>query len=149
MRTASAALCLGLTLALAAAFPAPAGAGGSEAIFGEWVTPAEGRVRIGPCGEAPCGLLVGFPPPPGHTVRTTRDVNNRDRSRRDRPLLGIRVLWNLAGDGETWRGRAYDPRRGISAPVTARLAPGGELRLRGCIRVVVELCETEVWRRAN
>ncbi len=137
-----------LSLAFVLALPVPAP--GMDVIYGEWITPDNGLVRIGPCGEAPCGLLVDFPPPPGFTRETTLDANNRDRKKRDRKLLGIPVLWNLSGNGDDgWRGRAYDPRRGLSASVSATLDPPGRLRLRGCVRVVVDMCRTEVWHRAK
>lgn len=124
---------------------------GAEEIFGTWRTPADGTVRVGPCGSAPCGLLVDFPPPPGTTVQSATDVKNRDAAKRDRKLLNVPVIWDIApGDRDgTWSARVYDPRRGVTANATATLQGDDQLTLRGCVRMVVQFCETEVWRRAN
>lgn len=127
-------------------------ASADETIFGTWRTPDAGIVRVGPCGAAPCGLLVDFPPPPGTTRQTATDVNNRDSAKRGRKLLHMPVIWDIApaaGKAGTWSARVYDPRRGVTATATATLADRDRLTLRGCVRVVVQFCETEVWRREN
>jgi uncharacterized protein (DUF2147 family) len=120
-------------------------------IFGTWQTPAAGTVRVGPCGAAPCGLLVDFPPPAGTTRQSATDVKNRDAAKRSRKLLNVPVIWDIApGDkAGTWSARVYDPRRGVTAKATATLQGDDRLSIRGCVRMVVQLCETEVWRRAN
>lgn len=124
---------------------------GAEEIFGTWRTPDAGTVRVGPCGAAPCGLLVDFPPPPGTTRQSATDVKNRDAAKRDRKLLNVPVIWDISpGDTDrTWSARVYDPRRGVTANATATLQGDNQLTLRGCVRMVVQFCETEVWRRAN
>lgn len=127
-------------------------ASADETIFGTWQTPDAGIVRVGPCGAAPCGLLVDFPPPPGTTRQTATDINNRDGAKRGRRLLDMPVIWDIApaaGKAGTWSARVYDPRRGVTANATATLNGRDQLTLRGCVRVVVQFCETEVWRRAN
>ncbi|ADZ71023.1 DUF2147 domain-containing protein [Polymorphum gilvum] len=146
----SSALALALALALglgvlvaSAATPARA----APDIAGDWLTPEGAVVRIEACGGAPCGRLVRFRPPPGLTMETTRDANNRDASKRARKVLGLTVLWQLAPAGDIWRGRTYDPRRGFSAVATLTAADRGRLTVRGCVRVLVELCESETWTR--
>lgn len=124
----------------------------SDEIFGTWQTPAAGTVRVGPCGAAPCGLLIDFPPPPGTTKQSATDVKNRDAAKRSRKVLNMPVIWDIAPGSEagSWNARVYDPRRGVTANATATLDGGGDrLTIRGCVRMVVQLCETEVWRRAN
>ena len=123
----------------------------SDEIYGTWRTPADGTVRVGPCGAAPCGLLVDFPPPPGTTRQNATDVKNRDAAKRDRKVLNMPVIWDIAPGSEagSWSARVYDPRRGVTANATATLDGSDRLTIRGCVRMVVQLCETEVWRRAN
>ncbi|WP_208997048.1 DUF2147 domain-containing protein [Roseibium denhamense] len=116
-------------------------------IAGEWKTPAGATIQVAPCGKTPCGTLVRFPPPPGKTMETTLDENNRDSSKRGRKVLGLKVLWRLQPDGNAWSGRVYDPRRGISANAKVRLKSPAQLEIKGCVRVVFNVCETEIWTR--
>ena len=117
-------------------------------IAGKWRTPAGAVIEIGPCGASPCGRITHFTPPPGHTLTSTPDANNKDHSKRSRKILGLTVLWALKPDGVHWRGRVYDPRRGISAK--ARLTPkDGRLDVQGCVKVVFNICETETWQRVR
>lgn len=131
---------------LAMSTPARAETGG---IAGDWVTPAGATVRIGPCGETACGRIVDFVPPPGHSVESTRDLNNQDSSKRNRKILGLAVLYELREAGRDLKGRVYDPRRGFSADATVTPAGGDRLTIKGCVRVIFQMCEKETWRRAR
>lgn len=118
-------------------------------LTGTWATPAKAKVQISRCGSAPCGKLLDFPPPPGQTIASTRDVNNRDASKQHRKLKGLTVLWRMQPNGNTWQGRAYDPRRGFSAKTTLRLISANRMEVKGCVRVLIQVCETETWTRID
>ena len=120
-----------------------------DGFAGDWITPAGATVRIGPCGESPCGRIVDFAPPPGRSVQNTRDLNNQDTSKRGRRILGLAVLYELRKAGRDLKGRVYDPRRGFSADATVTPVGGDRLTIKGCIRVIFKMCEKETWRRAR
>ncbi|PVB60838.1 DUF2147 domain-containing protein [Labrenzia sp. 011] len=118
-------------------------------INGSWRTPAGAVIRITDCGKVPCGKIVDFKPPRGHTVQSTRDSNNKDASKRNRKVLGLKVLWRLKPESKSWSGRVYDPRRGFSANASVRRKSASELEVQGCVRVVFNVCEKEIWRKVN
>jgi uncharacterized protein (DUF2147 family) len=118
-------------------------------IAGTWKTPAGAVIEIARCGKEPCGRIVDFKAPRGYTVRSTPDVNNKDQSKRARKVLGLKVLWKLKPGADTWKGRVYDPRRGFSANATLRKKGRSNLEVKGCVRVVFNVCETETWRKVK
>lgn len=130
-----------------------AGASGQAAaapdINGKWKTPAGAVIQIEKCGKVPCGKIVRFPAPKGHSMETTPDLNNKDESKRKRKVLGLTVLWRLAPQKDSWKGRVYDPRRGFSADATVRRKNASALEVQGCVRVVFNMCEKETWRRVD
>ena len=131
---------------VAAAFvSAPALAQTSD-IRGEWQTGGKAIVRIEECGKFLCGRILDFKPPRGMTKATTVDGYNPDKSKRRRKILGLQILTGLKPANTVWTGTAYDPERGITADVTVS-KKGNILSLRGCIRIIFELCETDTWRR--
>jgi uncharacterized protein (DUF2147 family) len=107
---------------------------------GDWVTADRSAVvRIGRCGATLCGRIVrvlarGAP---------RNDVNNPDRARRGRPLVGVAVLSGFASDG-AGAGRAYDPKSGRSYRARLRLNPDGTLRVTGCVAII---CRSQTWTR--
>ncbi|MTH95325.1 DUF2147 domain-containing protein [Roseibium sp. RKSG952] len=137
------AACAGL--ALMAASPAQS----APDISGKWRTKADAVVEISTCGSALCGKLVSFPAPKGETEATATDANNRDASKRNRKLLGLKILWQLKPDGDAWSGRIYDPRRGFSAAATVTTPRAGQLNIKGCVKAVVNVCKNEVWTKVN
>ncbi|MCV0427972.1 MAG: DUF2147 domain-containing protein [Roseibium sp.] len=118
-------------------------------INGKWRTPDGAVVQVSRCGSAPCGKIISFHPPAGKAMETVRDERNKDASKRNRKILGLTVLWRLQPDGSAWSGRVYDPRRGFSANATVRKTGGSRLEIKGCVRVVFNVCEQEVWQRVK
>jgi uncharacterized protein (DUF2147 family) len=118
-------------------------------ITGNWRTPAGAVIQIRNCGNAPCGKIVRFKPPKGYTMKTTPDANNKDASKKKRKVLGLKVLWRLKPGSNSWKGRVYDPRRGFSANATVRKKGSAALEVQGCVRVVFNVCEKEVWQRVR
>jgi uncharacterized protein (DUF2147 family) len=118
-------------------------------INGKWQTPAGAVIQIENCGKVPCGKIVRFPAPKGYSMENTPDLNNNDASKRNRKVLGLKVLWRLAPEKDSWKGRVYDPRRGFSANATVRRKNASNLEVQGCVRVVFNVCEKETWRRVD
>ena len=82
-------------------------------------------------------------------MKSTPDLNNRDKSKRNRKVLGLKVLFRMKHSGNSLTGRVYDPRRGISAKATVTQSSASTLTVKGCVRVLFEMCEKETWRRAR
>ncbi|GAB4516422.1 MAG: hypothetical protein Tsb0019_15790 [Roseibium sp.] len=139
------------TVALATALLSSAGslAVAAPDITGTWKTPAGAVIEIAGCGKEPCGRIVDFAPPPGYTVQSTPDANNRDQAKRKRKVLGLKVLWQLKPEKTGWKGRVYDPRRGFSANAILKKTGSSTLEVQGCVRVVFNVCEKETWRKVN
>jgi len=130
---------LGLAVMIPAAFAA-------EPITGRWVTAEKDAVvAIAPCGTSLCGRIEKFlvAPPGGNDQR---DVNNPDTAKRSRKLLGITILTGLMADGDAWKGKVYDPKKGKTYTAYVRRKPDGTLEMKGCVG---PFCQSQVWRKAS
>ncbi len=69
---------------------------------------------------------------------------------KDRPLVGLRILWDLRQDGGQWSGgRILDPGSGKTYRCSAALEGGGtKLRVRGFLGVSL-FGRTQYWLRSN
>lgn len=125
-----------------AIFCLPQAAAAQTGVLGRWLTDdGAGVVEIAACGSALCGRLVAVlaPKAPDH------DINNPDRARRGRPLLGLAILSGLVRGNDGWSGgQAYDPKAGRSYRASIRLARDGRLDVTGCL---LFLCRTRHWTR--
>ncbi|WP_420822317.1 DUF2147 domain-containing protein [Sphingomonas aracearum] len=139
---------LGLALAGATIVAAPLNAQVSaNTAVGRWQTETRGGiVEIARCGPSLCGRLVA-----SEHLRTNpdlRDVNNSDKSLRNRQLKGLQILSGFTQDGNVWDGgKIYNAEDGKT--YKARITPAGpnELKLRGC--VFVPFCKTQTWKRVR
>ncbi len=116
--------------------------GAPASIQGNWVTKEKDAViKIAPCGAALCGSIAKYlvTPPKG---ADQRDVNNPDKSKRSRKLLGSNVLINLVPDGDKYKGTIYDARNGRSYRSVIYKGTSGNLVVKGCLG---PLCQTQNW----
>ena len=116
----------------------------APSVAGRWLTDdGSAVVEIAACGRQMCGRIVrvlatGVP---------QSDVNNPDRARRTRPLVGLPILWGFDAGAEAWEdGTAYDPKTGNSYDASLRLNADGSLRVTGCVLVV---CRSKRWTRSR
>jgi uncharacterized protein (DUF2147 family) len=122
--------------------------GAAAGVTGLWKTPIDGGslIRLAPCGDALCGWVVTSPRLRANPEQ--RDVRNRDQSLRGRRLGGLLVLKvRPLADTKWGDGWAYNPEDGGVYTGTLELRPEGTLGVTGC--VVVPLCKTEIWTRAQ
>lgn len=123
--------------AVALAAPAP--------IAGNWVTEdGVALVQIAPCGRSLCGKVAKVLKPNPKFSQT--DVNNPDKSKRGRPIIGLPVLSGFTADGDVWRGRIYDPKSGKDYRSVVRRNANGTLKVEGCVG---PFCQTQTWRPAR
>jgi uncharacterized protein (DUF2147 family) len=114
-------------------------------IAGYWRTVRHSAiVEIVDCGDgSPCGYLIWADAK--YTSDETRDVRNKDKSLRDRPLRGLPILWGYDWSGEVWRGgRLYNPDDGKTFWSSLELVSEDELKVKGCIG---PLCRQQNWQR--
>lgn len=128
--------------AMAVATPALA----ADPILGEWVTEErDAIIKISRCGQTVCGrihkYLVTPPNGPGQ-----KDVNNPDKSLRNRTLLGTAILTGFRPDDDIWRGKVYDPKSGKTYRSEVSLQSPNRLKMKGCIAFI---CQGQDWIRAK
>ena len=111
----------------------------SEAATPEGLWYAEGgaaKVELATCEERRlCGKIVWLRSPLDEHGCELRDENNPDPGLRDRPVIGIDILWGLERAGaeeETWdRGEIYDPGSGNTYSLRMSMINANQLELRG------------------
>jgi uncharacterized protein (DUF2147 family) len=124
----------------------------TDPVFGVWLTQAkDGKVRIAPCAADPaltCGTIIWARGPKGEDGRTLTDLRNPDAALRNRPVIGMPIIWDFRRDaaGGWTGGRIYDPAGGKTYKAKMEGGAGGTLRVAGCVLV---FCRAETWTRAE
>ena len=134
---------------IAAIVLACASAGGAIADpTGVWLDKDGWTIRIHTCGQALCAQIVSTQPPlDPATGKAWTDKNNPDASKRDRPLIGIQVLFDMHPNGPgKWSGTLYDPDRGKSYSGNLIDLGADRIRIEGCM---IMLCGGEELRRVS
>ena len=120
-------------------------------IFGDWHTEnQDSTVRLYPCGEELCGVIVALKVPPDVDPESVLDTHNKKAELRTRPLLGLEFLrgFEKESDGRWTDGYAYNPRDGFGADGVDIERQGPDaLEISGCI-LWGAVCQSEVWTRA-
>jgi uncharacterized protein (DUF2147 family) len=119
-----------------------------ESILGEWMTQKEenrppGRVKF---VKAPDGTYMGILT---WSAEPKKDVNNKDPKLRDRPLVGIVLMWHLTyDDGEYVDGYVYNPEDGGTYRMKAEVLSPESLKIRGYLGISL-FGQSKVWARYN
>ena len=114
---------------------------------GIWVTEgARSHISIYPCGGSFCGSVVRLAEPHDSNGRPKRDINNPDPAKRNRPLIGLRILRDLApvAGENVWKGRIYNPEDGELYAGSIKIK-GSRLEVEGCVLVII--CQSQLWNR--
>jgi uncharacterized protein (DUF2147 family) len=115
---------------------------------GVWVEKDGGTIRVFSCGQGYCATIASVEPRlDPETGKPRTDKNNVDASKRNRPLIGIRVLTATRPNGpRNWSGSLYDSDRGRTfSGNLVELGPDA-IRIEGC---ALGLCGGEELRRAR
>ena len=149
MKRGSLWLCGGLTAALMVA----GFAGGALADpRGVWLTVSgKSHVKIDNCiddEDRLCGKIIWLRRPLGDDGEPRRDIHNEDESLRDRPVLGLRVIWDMEdeSDGEWGDGEIYNPTDGETYDAEVEEIDADTLEVSGCVWF---LCKTQTWNRVE
>ena len=131
-------------IAAMTAFATPALA--ASPIVGEWVTQdKDAIVKISQCGATVCGRIHKYLVTPPNGVGQ-KDVNNPNKSLRNRTLLGMAILTGFTPDGDIWRGKVYDPKTGKTYSSEVNLNSANSLKMKGCVAFI---CQGQNWTRAK
>lgn len=131
-------LIVGLLVASAFGFTAPASA--RESIEGVWKNrPNTLIVKIGPCGGALCGTVIGAADDAKESVRKAGTPN----------LIGTRVLTDLRmSSNGTYKGLVFNPNLNIHASGTVTLVNPNVLLVKGCVLAGL-ICREQHWKRVS
>jgi uncharacterized protein (DUF2147 family) len=129
-----------LTIAAAATALAAAAPACAQDLQGRWANPRKSIiVNVSRCGDAYCGVI------------SWASARSREKAAEaGAKLLGQRILSNLkpAGDG-TFKGRAYEPKRGLSGSATVRQIGPDVMVVKGCAIGGFLLCKEQRWTRVS
>jgi uncharacterized protein (DUF2147 family) len=137
---------LSAAIVLLTAGPTPA-----QTLNGTWRTEdGTSRIQFQPCGRALCGRIVWLREPiDPATGIPWRDKFNPDESLKRRPLLGLRIISELAPVGvDRWETNLYNPLDGKTYNGKLTDLGNGRLELEGCALAGL-LCQTEIWTLAD
>lgn len=115
-------------------------------ILGYWLT--EGSiVKVENCDGYICGKIEYIFVEEGVDPTQLLDDQNKDKSLRSRPLIGMIFLYDFLiknSNQKTFkRGKIYDPRRGKIYKSNLYLKDDGILRVEGCLAFI---CDGEDWK---
>ena len=111
-------------------------------VYGLWLTQAENaHIKVMDCGDGtPCGVLVWVDPA---TTESEHDIRNAVTKLRDRPLIGVPIVWGFERGQKGWRsGHIYNPEYGKIYASSMRLQKNGKVKVKGCLG---PLCITNIW----
>jgi uncharacterized protein (DUF2147 family) len=121
--------------------------------YGLWQN-EDGRahVRVEACGKELCGKVAALREPLDRHGRPKVDWMNPDPSLRDRPVMGLQVLYGFVPDEQTpgrWvNGTIYDADSGNTYKSTLTMMPDGTAEVRGYVLLPV-IGRTSYWRPVN
>ena len=122
-------------LALLAALAAQAAAPATSPFDGLWRSPGGNSIiKIGPCGNSPCGTVVW-----------ATDKANRDSTKTTDQLIGTQLLTGLQEDKMgRWQGKLFIPDKNMR--VTAKIERVNDqlLKVSGCAAGKA-LCKAAIW----
>lgn len=109
---------------------------------GDWrVAEGVANIRIAECNGSMWGVVAWEKSPGG------RDTNNPDVSKRNRPTLGMTILFDMKKKPglDQWEGRVYNAKDGQTYSSTIKPVGSDHLEIQGC--VLGFLCGGETWTR--
>jgi len=113
---------------------------------GYWLT-SQSIVEVKNCKKNLCATIEHIFVEDDIDPKSIMDSNNKKRSLRDRPLIGINLLEDFpsyALDKKVLKnGKIYDPGRGRTFKSNLYLLDDGTLKVEGCL---MGICDHEIWQ---
>jgi uncharacterized protein (DUF2147 family) len=83
------------------------------------------------------------------TGKPQLDIHNKDKTKRERPNMGMIVLLGLVETSTgVFEGQVYNPKDGNTYSGTVTMLADGKLKLRGYVGISL-LGKTEIWERVK
>ncbi len=149
---------ISLWMALVLCMVPAAGAQSPDAVLGKWWNEEkDAQVEIYSCEGKYCGKIVmlkepNYPAndPKGMAGKPKVDRENPEADKRERPLLGMNLVWGFTPAGEkAWEGGLiYNPREGKTYKCKLTLESPDRLKVRGFIGISL-IGKTNVWTRVK
>ena len=118
----------------------------NKTMEGYWLT-SQSIVQVKNCDKNLCATIEHLFVDDDIDPKSIMDSNNKKRSLRDRPLIGINLLEEFpsnASDKKVLKdGKIYDPGRGRVFKSNLYLLDDGTLKVEGCF---MGICGHEVWQ---
>jgi uncharacterized protein (DUF2147 family) len=119
---------------------------------GTWLTEGgAATVRIASCGAELCGTIIALKEPNDPaTGRPKTDKNNPDASKRNRPVVGIQIVFGMkpSGTADKWSGQVYNAEDGKTYSGSITLQGARNLKLEGCVLGGL-ICKSQTWTRSS
>jgi uncharacterized protein (DUF2147 family) len=129
-----------------------------DAIVGTWWNQEkDAQIEIYPCEAKYCGKIIMLKEPnfpaddaKGMAGKPKVDRENPDASQRDRPILGMNIVWGFTHSGENlWDGGfIYNPREGKTYKCKLSFENPETLKVRGFIGISL-IGKTNLWTRVR
>ena len=121
----------------------------SDSIVGKWYnTEKDAQVEIYKEGSKFFGKIVWLQDPTDNG-KPKVDKNNGDISKRERPIIGMKLLNNFEHKGSTWEnGTIYDPKNGKIYSCIIKKKDNKTLEVRGYVGISL-IGRTVEWTKAE
>lgn len=109
-------------------------------VEGRWTNPKRNVViEVGKCGATYCGTVAW----------ASEKAKATARKGGTKSLVGATLMTGFkpVGDG-AYKGRAFDPKRGLHGTATIRPLGQDRIEVRGCV-IAGMLCKTQRWTRVS
>ncbi len=114
---------------------------------GHWQT-SSSIVLVTECNRELCAFIEKITTKDKDNFKQILDVNNRNKSLRQRPLVGINLLQDFSYPDKNIKmlrnGKIYDPGRGRIFKSNLYILDNGNLKVEGCF---LRICGHEEWSR--
>lgn len=121
----------------------------ADAIVGKWYnTEKDAQVEIFKEGGKYNGKIVWLQDP-AENGKPKVDKNNADRAKKDRPIMGMKLLSDFEHKGSAWEnGTIYDPKNGKTYSCIIKKKDNKTLEVRGYVGISL-IGRTVEWTKAE
>ncbi len=147
-----------IALALSLFLTSPVLAQNPDAVLGKWlIEEKDAQIEVFSCDGKICGKIVWLKEPnfpandaKGMAGKPKVDRENPDPAKKDRPVLGMNVVWGFThAGGNLWEGGSiYNSREGKTYKCKMTLEDPDTLKVRGFIGISL-IGKTNVWTRVK
>lgn len=122
----------------------------ADAIVGKWYnTEKDAQVEIYKEGDKFSGKIIWLQDPKDNAGKPKVDLNNSDVSKRQRPIIGMKLLENFKYSSGTWEeGTIYDPKNGKTYSCIIKKKDNKTLEVRGYVGISL-IGRTVEWTKAE